>query len=261
MRRARRTATIVSRILPTQSGHDRYPYRQGDCRSFSVTRASWPVKGKCLNGKQGLGATSQTSDVGQHVSRWQRSGVELYRANVTECIVARLIRFERPLIGPRGDRNGSITPVHHLQELSLAPLPTSVVATVSANGCSGEWDPVRPRISTVCSTLHPVVASVGFRGRGSQEWPVTEVQAVNRAAGDSAQRPPRREGRLPATEPPVGASVPMGVNDPSGSTGPRKADVAAARLSRGYRPLRTVLRDLRRRGWTHTGSPCVAVRG
>ena len=66
------------------------------------------------------------------------------------------------------DGLGSIAPVHHLQELTLAPLPTSVIDTVSANGCSEEWGPVRPTMSTVCSTLHPVVASVGFRGRGSQ---------------------------------------------------------------------------------------------
>ena len=154
MRRARRTATIVSRILPTQSGHDRYPYRQGDCRSFSVTRAE-------LAGQRQV-PQRQARPRAQHRRRatWASMSPdgndlawELYRANVTECIVARLIRFERPLIGPRGDRNGSITPVHHLQELSLAPLPTSVVATVSANGCSGEWDPVRPRISTVCSHL------------------------------------------------------------------------------------------------------------
>src|SRR5205809_7543823 len=30
----------------------------------------------------------------------------------------------------------------------------------------------------------------------------------------SPQRPSRHEGRLSATEPPVGAAVPMGVNDP-----------------------------------------------
>jgi hypothetical protein len=47
----------------------------------------------------------------------------------------------------------------------MAPLPTSVGAAVSANGCSGEWGPVRPRLSIVCSTLHWVVASVGFRAR------------------------------------------------------------------------------------------------
>ena len=65
-------------------------------------------------------------------------------------------------------KNGAVAPVHNLQELTLAPLPTPVLATVSATGCSGEWGPVRPRISTVCSTLHPVVASVGFRERVSQ---------------------------------------------------------------------------------------------
>ena len=66
-------------------------------------------------------------------------------------------------------RNGSIAPVHRLEELTLAPLPAPVLATVSANGCSGEWGPVRPRISKVCSTPHPDVASVGFRERVSQE--------------------------------------------------------------------------------------------
>jgi hypothetical protein len=50
--------------------------------------------------------------------------------------------------------------------------------------------------------LRLVVAGHGSSG-GATEWPV-----------HSAQRPSRREGRLSATEPPVGASVPMGVNDP-----------------------------------------------
>ena len=65
-------------------------------------------------------------------------------------------------------RYGSIVPVRHLRELTLAPLPMSVGAAASANGCSGEWGPARPRVSTACSTLYPVVASVGFGGRGSQ---------------------------------------------------------------------------------------------
>jgi len=63
----------------------------------------------------------------------------------------------------------SIAPVHRLQELTLARLPTSVDAAVCANVCSEEWGPVHRRLNTVCYTLHPVVASVGCRARGSQE--------------------------------------------------------------------------------------------
>jgi hypothetical protein len=45
---------------------------------------------------------------------------------------------ERPLLYRTTGGNGSIAPVQHLQELTLALLPMSVGAAVSANGCSGE---------------------------------------------------------------------------------------------------------------------------
>jgi hypothetical protein len=63
---------------------------------------------------------------------------------------------------------GSIAPVHHIQELTLASLPRSVIATAFRQRLLRGAGPVRAKISTVCSTLHPVVASVGFRERGSQ---------------------------------------------------------------------------------------------
>lgn len=57
----------------------------------------------------------------------------------------------------------------------------------TAQGSGVRW---RAKISTVCSTLHPVVASVGFRERGRH------VMADCRSRLSHSQRPqPRRSGR------------------------------------------------------------------
>ena len=84
------------------------------------------------------------------------------------CANVSYAQVDGQLLGASTVGSGSISPVRHLQELTPAPLPTSLGAACSANGCSREWGPVRPRVSTVCFTSHPVVASVGFRARGSQ---------------------------------------------------------------------------------------------